>query len=261
MIRTTAVLVLLALLAVPCVAQDGRVAVEARPPAASGSSEKADDSTMLGAAELRERVQEMRKRVLGGGPAVERSEKEALRFYRKKIDELARKADDLRTTRDLKVTDYELALDGTLDASGPEERAGSARTANRLRAEIDETDAEIARLEKQADVLGHGVASIQKRAERRKSLLARMQGPEFYAEIPNLGDELVDFAGDEDAPEADPFLDSGFIDDLLRRDPDRGRELLFEHDPLQYWKRFPLAPPRSVRMALRFPAPDLPARR
>ena len=85
------------------------------------------------ATKLRERVRVMRKNVLGGGPSVEKSEKEALRFYRRKLEQLARRTDELHTQRDMKQAEYNVALDATLKSSDAQERDQAARDANRLR--------------------------------------------------------------------------------------------------------------------------------
>jgi prefoldin subunit 5 len=221
-----------------------------------------DESTLLTATKLRERVRQMRRLVLGGGPAVEKSEKEALRFYRRKIDELARRADELRTERDLKQAEYDLALDATLNANSESERQDAAKQAKRLGDEMRGIDLEIAGLERQGDALGRGVASIQRRIERRKQLMARFEQPDFYEELPYLSDELIDFEEESADDGVDPFLDPGFLEDLLQRDPERARELLFLYNPKLYWERFPLTPPRgALKEALRFPAPDLPGKR
>lgn len=222
----------------------------------------ADESTLLTASKLRERVRQMRRLVLGGGPAVAASEKEALRFYRRKIDELARRADELRTERDLKQAEYDLALDTTLNAKSESERQDAAKQAKRLGDEMREIDDEIAGLERRGDGLGRGVASIQRRIERRRQLMNRFEQPDFYDELPYLSDELVDFEEEGTDDGVDPFLDPAFLDDLLRRDPAKARELLFLYNPKLYWERFPLTPPRDgLRDALRFPPPDLPGKR
>ena len=64
------------------------------------------------------------------------------------------------------------------------------------------------------------------------------------------------------AEAGDPFMDEEFISDLLARDPAAAKSLLFSHDPIGYWKRFPLTPPRAaLKRALLFPAADLPGSR
>ena len=75
-----------------------------------------DDDVLITASNLRGRVRDMRKTVLGGGPAVEKAEREALSFYRRKVQQNLRRIDELRTTHDAKDAEYQLALDATLQA-------------------------------------------------------------------------------------------------------------------------------------------------
>ena len=57
----------------------------------------------------------------------------------------------------------------------------------------------------------------------------------------------------------DPFANSAFLEDLMRRDPARARLMLFQRDPVRYWKLFPLTRPEgTLRKAIPFPPPDLP---
>ncbi|MHC4959324.1 MAG: hypothetical protein ACYTGN_13220 [Planctomycetota bacterium] len=251
------------LFAAPVWAQDAAAPEGDKPKDAPKAAEpkKEIDSAALTATRLRDKVRTMRRDVLGGGPAVERSEKEALKFYRRKINELARQAEELRTKSAMKQAEYDLALETTLNAEDEDERAEAAREAGKLRTEISELDAEVGALERQSDMLGRGVAAIQKRIQRRKRLVSRFDDPGILEELPYLADELLDFE-EESAAAGDPFLDEGFIADLLARDPEGARALLFKMDPVGYWKRFPLTPPKAaLRKALKFPAPDLPGQR
>ena len=50
--------------------------------------------------------------------------------------------------------------------------------------------------------------------------------------------------------------------DLLALDPVASRRLLFDSDPVAYWQRFPLRPPRvMLSQVLKFPPSDLPGQR
>ena len=230
--------------------------VEAKP-----VEEKVEEGELLTATRLRERVRTMRKDVLVGGPAVVRSEKEALKFYRKKLNELARRADELRTNRDVKESEYDLALDTTLNAKDEAERQQAARQASVLRAEMAELDTEIALLDRQGEALGNGVMAIRKRMEQRKRLLTRFDRPDSYEELPYLSDGVLDLDGDDEAG-GDPFVDEGFIEDLIRRDPHNARKVIYQYSVDIYWKKFPLTPPRSaLKVLLKFPEPDLPGGR
>ena len=93
----------------PALAQDAAPIEE--PPKTEAIEEPADDGALLRAVDLREKVRNMRRSVLGGGPAVEEAEREALVFYRRKIQETASRIDELRTDRDAKDAEYRLALD------------------------------------------------------------------------------------------------------------------------------------------------------
>jgi len=233
------------------------------PPAPEGETAKEtkDDSSLLTSTRLRGNVRDMRKQVLGGGPAVVNSEKEALRFYRGKIQEVARRADDLRTQRDSKDAEYRVALDTTLTSEDASERAEAAREAQRLKSEIRGLDAEIADMEKRGEALGRGVENIQRRISKRERLVSQFERNDLVDDMPYLADDVL---GDdvESGGAANPFSDEGFIEDLLQRDPEAARRLLFEADPKAYFERFPLKPiTKSLKRALPYPPADLPGAR
>ncbi|MHC4953270.1 MAG: hypothetical protein ACYTGZ_05220 [Planctomycetota bacterium] len=221
-----------------------------------------DPSALLNAAKLRDRVRGMRKQVLGGGPAVVKSESEALRFYRGKIHEMARRADELRTQRDSKEAEYRVALDTTLKSEDPAERAEAAREAQQLRSAMRDLDDQIAEIEKRGESLGRGVEGIQRRIDKRKRLLSNFDRSDIVEDLPYLDDEVLGGEEDEAGGGGNPWGDEGFIQDLLRTDPEAARRLLYEADPAAYWKRFPLKPTaKSLRKALPFPPADLPGNR
>ena len=229
-------------------------------PTAPAAEEKTE-SAALSSTELRNKVRNMRKQVLGGGPAVMGSEKEALKFYRGKIQEMARRADDLRTQRDSKDAEYRVALDTTLNSKDASERADAARTARRLKQEIRLLEMEIAELEKRGESVGRGVAGIQRRIEKRQRVLSEFDRKDIVEDLPYLEDDVL---GDDADVESggSPFDDAEFVEDLLRQDPEAARRLLFNADPVAYWKRFPLKPLRgSLKKALPFPPADLPGQR
>ena len=62
--------------------------------------------------------------------------------------------------------------------------------------------------------------------------------------------------GIEELADVDPFEDPAFFADLMRRDPERAKQILFERDPERYWRMFPLSPPESV-LRRAFPYPRL----
>ena len=228
--------------------------------AEAAPAEEEGGNPLLTASKLRGRVRDMRKQVLGGGPAVQNSEKEALRFYRGKIQEMGRQADDLRTQRDSKDAEYQVALETTLQSDDPSERAEAARDAQGLRMQISDLDAQIAAIEKRGESLGRGVESIQRRIDKRKRLISQFERNDIVDDLPYLEDEVL--GGEDDVGgSANPFTDEGFIQDLLKRDPEAARRLIFDADPAGYWKRFPLKPPAKAIRKLRFPPADLPGPR
>jgi hypothetical protein len=217
-------------------------------------------SSAISSTELRNKVRGMRKQVLGGGTAVLNSEKAALKFYRGKIQDMARHADDLRTQRDSKDAEYRVALDTTLKSEDAGERADAARTARRLKQEIRGLDSEIAAIEKRGESLGRGVAGIQRRIDKRKRVLSQFDREDLVDDLPYLDDEVL--GDDEGGDGVDPFSDEDFVNDLLESDPEGARRLLFEADPIAYFKRFPIKPSgRALKKALAFPPADLPGQR
>ena len=236
-------------------AQDGRPAED--PPVAVRAEASAEgeeeDGGLLKVVELKAKVRAMRRSIVGGGPAVEQAEREALSFYRRKIQQTASRIDDVRTERDAKDAEYRLALDATLEAEG-RGADSAARRAARLRAEIGDLDAEVLELTRQRDRIGHAVVAIQDRMDRRKRVIAHFETSETVETMPFLGETVL--GPDDDVQGgADPFENEELFEDLMRRDPDRARRILFERDPERYWKLFPLSPPESV-LRKSFPYPS-----
>ena len=231
---------------------------ESDPPPAAEVDE--EEGTLLKAVELRGRVREMRRSVIGGGPAVEKAEKEALGFYRRKISRNASRVDELRTQRDAKDAEYRLALDATLEANDKATSDAAARRASALRKEIGDLDAEIEELVRQRDQLSAAVASIQRRIDRRRKIMEHFDAGEEIETLPFLGEDVLG-PDDEGLGGDDPFANSAFLEDLMRRDPARARLMLFQRDPVRYWQLFPLTRPEgTLRKAIPFPPPDLPGK-
>jgi hypothetical protein len=250
-------IILVALVAFPAWAQDAPPPAVDEPPRTEATEEPPDDGALLKAVDLRQKVRDMRRSVLGGGPAVEEAEREALVFYRRKIQETASRIDGLRTDRDAKDAEYRLALDSTLEARSKSSGEAAARRAARLKAEIAGIDAEIAELAQQRDQLSAASAAISARIDRRKRVLTHFDtDQEVLQPLPFLGEDVIG-PDEEDLAEIDPFADGEFLKDLMRRDPDRARRILFERDPARYWRMFPLTPPeRVLRKAFPYPRPD-----
>ncbi|MHC4849218.1 MAG: hypothetical protein ACYTEG_12285 [Planctomycetota bacterium] len=231
------------------------------PTAETKKVEEGDENSLLTSTRLRGKVRNMRKQVLGGGPAVVKSEKEALKFYRGKIQEMASRSDDLRTQRDSKDAEYRVALDTTLKSEDPGERGEAAREAQRLKAEIRGLDNEIAAMEKRGESIGRGVESIQRRISKRERLVSQFERNDIVDDMPYFADDVL---GDDEGAGAsgNPFADEDFINDMLKQDPEAARRLLFDADPVAYFDRFPLKPiTRSLKKALPFPPADLPGSR
>jgi len=252
----------------PVSAQDGGTPPPAQPvptkaPAEGGaeSSDENEDGPLLTAVDLRGRVRDMRKTVLGGGPGVAKAEREALVFYRRKIQQNLRDGDELRTTRDAKEAEYQVALDSTLRAGGSDQRNQAASRAAGLRAEIAGITGEIAELEGQRKNLDNAVIAIERRMKRRKKIIEHFDSGEQIDTLPFLGEDVLG-PDEEGGIVADPFADDEFLRDLMERDPARAREILIDLDPARYWKLFPLTPPETLlRQAVPFPAADLPGKR
>ncbi|MEN8148594.1 MAG: hypothetical protein ABFS86_02155 [Planctomycetota bacterium] len=253
----TLTIVLIALVALPAWAQDTQPPsgppIDA-PARTEPVEEPVDEGVLLKTVELRRKVRAMRRSVLGGGPAVEDAEREALVFYRKKIQEIASRIDGLRTDRDAKDAEYRLALDLTLEAEDADEGEAAARRAASLKGDIAGLDATIAELVSQRDQLSGAAGAIQKRIDRRQRVLAHFETQaEVLQPLPFLGEDVIG-PDDEGLSEVDPFEDAELFADLMRRDPDRARQILFEHDPARYWRMFPLTPPEHVlRRAFPYP--------
>jgi hypothetical protein len=229
-------------------------------PAAEPAEEADEEGTLMKAVELRGRVREMRRSVIGGGPAVEKAEKEAMGFYRRMISRNASRVDELRTQRDAKDAEYRLALDATLEANDKATSDAAARRAASLRKEIGDLDAEIEELVRQRDQLGAAVASIQRRMDRRRRIMEHFDAGEEIETLPFLGEDVLG-PDEEGLGGDDPFANSAFLEDLMRRDPARARLMLFQRDPVRYWKLFPLTRPEgTLRKAIPFPPPDLPGK-
>ena len=210
----------------------------------SGKSE--NTGTMVQAAELKAKVREMRKSVLGGGPSVENAEREALAFYRRKVQQTAIKIDELRTERDVKDAEYRLALDASLSAEDAKTEDASVRRAGRLKRTISELDAEIADLKRQRTQIGNAVVAIQNRMDRRRRVLAQLDEEAEIESLPFLGETALG-PDEEEFEGEDPLLnDDEFFADLMERDPARAKQMLLLRDPDRYWRLFPLVVPEKV---------------
>ena len=233
------------------VAELDRTAVET-----TAVEEQADDSgSLVAAAELRARVREMRRSVLGGGPSVEKAEREALAFYRRKVQKTAMKIDELRTDRDVKDAEYRLALDASLSAEDAQSEDVAVRRAGRLKRDIGEFDAEIAELNRQRTRLGNAVVAIQNRMDRRRRVIEHLEEDVAMDTLPFLGETVLGPDEDEFGGDDPLLLDDEFFADLMERDPERARSMLLLRDPGRYWRLFPLEPPEeTIRDAFKYPS-------
>lgn len=248
-------LCVLCLFATTVSAQDGSDQDSAGAATAVLKEKEEATGSLMRAAELKAKVREMRRAVLGGGASVERAEKEALAFYRRKVQKTAMKIDELRTDRDVKDAEYRLALDATLSAKDAREEDAAVRRAGRLKRQIGELDTEIQDLNQQRTQIGNAVVAIQSRMERRSRVVARLDEEETIESLPFLGETALG-PDDEDMDAEDPLVhDDEFFADLMERDPRKAKQMLLLRDPDRYWRLFPLVPPEKViRDAFAYPS-------
>ncbi len=223
----------------------------ATPPKAAKSAES-----------LREQIHDMRRTILMGGDNVRTSEKEALQFLQRKVASVDKRLDFIQADLVQKRTAYELALTRAGEASSTRAQNAALSEAAALKNELQELEAENAELAGRRKSLLGEQSRIDGRRRDRESLASKMDSHGLDSDyIPFLSGEVG--LGPEQPEPANPLLsDPGLREDFLRRFPVRGRQLLFEADPVDYWKRWPLVPPADlIAASLSFPAPDLPGRR
>lgn len=209
---------------------------------------------------LKDRIRGMRKDLLTGGELVRRSESEAVDFYQEKIEEIDRRVDSIQAELAESRADYDLALERTLQATSMEARRNAAADASVFRSRIDALEAEEEELGRRRAGFARAVQLIQQRSTERQRLATQMDTApsiDLPGFLPPVG------LAPDVAPPANPLLDDpGLIEDLLRRDPVRAREILFAANPEEYWRRWPLRPPADVlARSIPFPDPDLPGQR
>ncbi len=232
------------------------------PGAAQSGAGGENPSAAAAAAPLRERIHKMRRDLLTGGELVHNAEDQAVRFYRSKMDDLDRRADSVAVDMAEKKAAYSLALDHTLDAKTPEARTAAAQEASRLKIEIDSMESEIGRINKQRDDLAAAIQLVEDRARERERLAAEFDASGAAASNPVLVSGGLGLAPGKVAPKGDPLANPDLLEDLMKRDPERARSLVFQVDPERYWRKWPLTPPASLlRKAIRFPLGDVPGNR
>jgi len=231
--------------------------VQTPAPAAAERTEPA-----LDAEALREQMSNLRRTLLLGGENVNQSEQEAIRFFRSKLRSVDTRLDQIQGELVEKRTAYDMALDRAGQAADSTARDAALAEAATLQDGIQELEEESTSLQASRKALLAEIARIEKRRRDRERLAAKLdaQGatPDFVPFVP--GD--VGLAPAAPEPENPLLTNPELRDDFLRRYPLRGRQFLFEADPDEYWRRWPLVPPAEVlARAIPFPAPDLPGRR
>lgn len=229
----------------------------------SGNEDAATESSAINAESLRQRIRDMRMNLLLGGDQVRNAETEARSFYGSKIEHVDGRLDTLQSDLAEKRPGYELALDRALTAETPGERQAAMRDASTLRSEISAIEQEAGELGERRGNLSQLVGAIEERDRERERLVAQIEASSVVDETFALPLASIGLAPAVNAePAASPLDDDALVRDLLSRDPIGGRGVLFEMDPMGYWRRFPLQPPQgALRDALGFPLPDLPGSR
>ncbi|MEL6428602.1 MAG: hypothetical protein AAFZ87_02865 [Planctomycetota bacterium] len=215
------------------------------------------------AEELRARIKEMRMNLLLGGDQVREAEREASAFYTQKSQSVERRIDDVATElTELRAT-YDVALDRALDGRGTAAGAEALAEAQPLRARIGGLESEMDRLEDRRSRLSDLVYAVEERERERQRLVDQLESQSVdgfdLTGMPPIG---IGLAPNVPVEAGAPFEDDALMADLLARDPRGARALIYSSDPVGYWQRFPLTPPkRELGRALGFPRPDPVGRR
>jgi len=226
------------------------------PPAA------AERSSAAAAEPLRERIHSMRHDLLVGGSMVRKAEDEATAFYRSRSQDLDRQTDDVAVELAERRAAYALALDRTLSALDPERQRAAASDASRLKTEITSLERELAALDARRNEFQAAIDTLERRRRERDRLSAAFEATGGAATQPLFVSGAIGLAPEIPAAQTDPLADDELLRDLVQRDPERARALIFGSDPARYWRIWPLTPPAIVlRAALSFPLPDLPGAR
>ncbi|KAA3609571.1 MAG: hypothetical protein DWQ01_09585 [Planctomycetota bacterium] len=220
------------------------------------------ENSALEAAPLRDRIRSLRRDLLAGGDSVKNAETEAVRFYQEKIRDLDKQADNLTVELAEKSASYDLALERTLAARDAKARDKAAADASRLRREIDSLKQEMADVEVRRIELDRAIQAIQDRGRQRDRLITDFDTTGGAPADPLITTTGLGLAPEEEIPATNGLADEAVLNDLMERDPDRARELIFRTDPERYWAEWPLNPPaKELRRALRYPIGDPPGRR
>jgi hypothetical protein len=211
---------------------------------------------------LREQIHGMRRTILMGGDSVRNSEKEAIEFLLRKVEGIDKRLDFIQGDLVQKRTSYELVLNRAGEASTTKAQNAALAEAAQLQNELQTLETESATLVKRRKSLLAEQSRIDGRRRDREGLAAQMDSQGLDSEYVPFLSGAVGLAPETAKPSNPLMANPALREDFLRRFPVRGRQLLFEADPVEYWRRWPLAPPAEmVATALVFPAPDLPGRR
>lgn len=213
---------------------------------------------------LRARIHGMRMNLLLGGNRVRDAEAEAVGFYNDKVELVETRIDTIQVELSEKNASYNVLLERALsDESSATGRRDALAEATRLRSEVGTLESEKEQLETRRGELGKLITSVESRDRERSRLATQLETNDRSDDpfgIPFMRIGLAP-AAQPSAP-ISPLEDEALVRDLLERDPAGAKTMLFEMDPVGYWQRFPLQPPRAaLRRVLAFPPPDLPGRR
>jgi hypothetical protein len=211
---------------------------------------------------LRQQIHGMRRTILMGGDSVRNSEKEAVQFLAIKIEGIDKRLDFIQGDLVQKRTSYELVLNRAGEASTTKAQNAALAEAAQIQTELQELENESVLLSKRRKSLVVEQSRIEGRRRDREGLAAKMDSQGLDAEYTPFLSGGVGLGPETGKPVNPLMANPALREDFLRRFPVRGRQLLFEADPVEYWNRWPLNPPAMlIASTLAFPPPDLPGRR
>lgn len=220
------------------------------------------DSAALQAAPLRDRIRYLRRDLIAGGDNVDLAEKEAVSFYEEKMRALDRQADELAVELAEKSAAYDLALERTLSAKDGANRSAAANDASRLKGEIARLEGEITDLQTRRQELNRAVDVVNERGRARDRLITDFDAAGARIHEPMISPGGLGLAPETSIGATDGLKDDAILKDLLQRDPERAKALIYAEDPELYWATWPLQPPtKLLRRAMRIPIGDLHGRR
>src|SRR5262245_51455549 len=202
---------------------------------------------------LRARIHGMRMDLILGGDKVKQAESDAAQFYKSRVELYDQRLDSVAGELTELKANYQSTLERTLSSSG-DTRPAALHEAAEQRSRIQALQAEESELGERRDHVEKMIGAVEARGRERERLATKLEGYTEYGEAFAMQIGGIGLAPDVDAAStSSPLDDDGLIQDLLALDPASARRVIFENDPLDYWRRFPLRPPEPVlRKALKF---------